>query len=362
MWIRKQKGLQDDNFLLHDNIQKVSVQNERYRRVRKMEDLELSVVHYMKETLGIFVELEPWKRGDGLPFFLQNLYAFFKVSILHTPCLLMVPREEAEQTPATVHKHIAQVQNQWGHGVIYANRKISAYNRKRLIERKIPFIVPGNQMYLPPLGIDLREYFKNIGKARPKWGPSTQTVFLFALMHDRNKGFNPKELAGQLGYTPMSMTRAFNDLEITELGRIAMEGKQRILRLDRNMKSLWEEALGFLQSPVKKRVWVKPLPNAHLNVKAGLTALAQYSALSEPANPVFALESKEWREFRSLNSMEELAISDLDACQIEIWSYSPRLFAQNGVVDRFSLYLSLKNTDDERVESALEEMMEQVQW
>lgn len=327
-----------------------------------MENLEHSVANYIKETLGIFVDLEPWERGNSLPFFLQNLYAFFQVSILNTPCLVMAPREESEQTPATVHKHILQVQNQWAHGVIYANKKISAYNRKRLIERKVAFIVPGNQMYLPPLGIDLREYFKNIGHARPKWSPSTQAVFLYALMHDRKRGFNPKELAGQLGYTPMSMTRAFDDLGIAELGRIAMEGKQRVLRLDQNMKSLWEKALGFLRNPVKKRVWVKPFPNAHLNVKAGLTALAQYSALSEPPNPVFALENKEWREFRSLNSIVELAISDLDSCQIEIWSYSPRLFAQNGVVDRFSLYLSLKNTDDERVESALEEMMEQVQW
>jgi len=31
-------------------------------------------------------------------------------------------------------------------------------------------------------------------------------------------------------------------------------------------------------------------------------------------------------------------------------------------VDRFSLYLSLQTNDDERVESALEKMMEQITW
>lgn len=326
-----------------------------------MENLEHGVAHYISETLGIFVELEPWERGNSLPFFLQNLYEFFRVSILHTPCLVMVSREESEQTPATVHKHIVQVQNQWAHGVIYASRKISAYNRKRLIEQKVPFIVPGNQMYLPPLGIDLREYFKNIRKARPKWSPSTQAVFLYALMHDRNEGLNPKELANRLGYAPMSMTRAFDDLEIAELGHIAMEGRRRVLRLGQDMRSLWEKALKFLQNPVRRRIWVKHC-NTYPGLEAGLTALARYSALAEPVNPVFAVEKKKWRELRNLNSFIELPIAEPSACQIEVWSYSPGLFAQNGVVDRFSLYLSLKNTNDERVESALEEMMEQVRW
>jgi hypothetical protein len=29
-----------------------------------------------------------------------------------------------------------------------------------LIEQKVSFIVPGNQLYLPDLGLDLREYFR----------------------------------------------------------------------------------------------------------------------------------------------------------------------------------------------------------
>ncbi len=28
------------------------------------------------------------------------------------------------------------------------------------IAQKVPFIVPGNQLYLPDLGLDLREYFR----------------------------------------------------------------------------------------------------------------------------------------------------------------------------------------------------------
>jgi hypothetical protein len=42
--------------------------------------------------------------------------------------------------------------------------------------------------------------------------------------------------------------------------------------------------------------------------------------------------------------------------------YPPTIFAENGIVDPFSLYLSLKADQDEGTETALEEMMEKVKW
>ena len=43
---------------------------------------------YVKEPLDIPVKPEAWEGEKRLPFFLQNLYAFFQVSILDTPCLV----------------------------------------------------------------------------------------------------------------------------------------------------------------------------------------------------------------------------------------------------------------------------------
>jgi len=51
--------------------------------------------------------------------------------------------------------------------LIYVRAQVTAYNRKRLIEQKVPFIVPGNQMYLPMLAIDLREHFRRIREEAP---------------------------------------------------------------------------------------------------------------------------------------------------------------------------------------------------
>jgi len=327
-----------------------------------MAQLDLSFRRYIKETLNILAQPKKWIEAEKLPFYLRNLYVFFEVAILDTPCLAMAAKDEVEQTPATIHKHILQVQKKWGHEVIYVHPKVSAYNRKRLIEHKLPFVVPGNQMYLPFLGIDLREHFKKIRNIDPQCSPSTQTVVLYALLHGTRNGFTPKILADILGYTPMTMTRAFDELQAAGLGEIAMEGRERVLRFDRNKKKLWEQARKFLRNPVKKRLWVKKLVDEPLGVKAGLTALSHYSALAEPANPVFAMAGKKWKKIKNRNDVMELTIAEPDAYELEIWSYSPGLFEKGDAVDRFSLYLSLQASVDERVESALEKMMEQITW
>lgn len=327
-----------------------------------MNQVLINFKRYLKNTLDINVQPKKWNGAAKLPFFLRNIYTFFKVFIFETPCLVMVAKDETGQTPVTIRKHLLLVKKKWTHEVIYVQRKVTAYNRKRMIEHKLPFVIPGNQMYLPFLGIELREYFKKIRNTDRRWSPSTQTVVLLVLLHDGELRFTPKELAYSLGYTAMTMTRALDELEEAGLGKIAMEGRERVLRFDQNKKKLWENSLETLRSPVKKRLWVKHSLKNKFGIKAGLSALAFYSALAQPANPVFAINGMKWKRMKDNKNIQLLDIAEPDACELEIWRYPPELFAIDGVIDRLSLYLSMQTNDDERVESALEEMMEQVAW
>lgn len=69
------------------------------------------------------------------------------------------------------------------HPTIYVTDALASYERKRLIEQKVPFIVPGNQLYLPELGIDLREYFRQrAGSAESPLSPSAQALLITALL------------------------------------------------------------------------------------------------------------------------------------------------------------------------------------
>jgi hypothetical protein len=271
-------------------------------------------------------------------------------------------KDKTELTPATVGKHILQVRKKWPDEVIYLQRKMTAYNRKRYIQHKIPFIVPLNQMYLPFLGIDLREYFKSSRKTEASFSPSTQVVVLYFLSQDGRIRMTPKRLAQALGYSIMTMTRALDELEGAGLGTITMEGRERVLRFNRDKKLVWETALERLRSPVKKKVWVKSPSIKNLGLKAGLSALACYSALAEPANPVLAVEGKQWRRIKDGGNAMILDIKEPNAGELEVWQYSPELLGEKGVVDRFSLYLSMRGENDERVQSALAAMMGKVKW
>lgn len=327
-----------------------------------MEQIKTSLKRYLKETLDINVQPKKWEEAEKLPFFLRNLYAFYKITILSVPCLVMITKEETAQTPAIIHKHILQVLKKWPHEIIYVQPKVTAYNRKRLIEHKLPFVVPGNQMYLPFLGIDFREHFKKIHSKDSRLSPATQVVVLYALFYKGDFSFTPKELAKRLGYTSMTMTRVLNELEKSGFVTITLKGRERLLRFGRDKKALWEDARERLRDPVNRRLWVKHTPDRPWGIKAGLSALAYYSNLAEPMNPVFAVDGKRWKSLQLNKKIKILDMAETDSREVEIWSYAPELFATDGVADRFSLYLSLRTTEDERVEAALDEMMEQAAW
>ena len=327
-----------------------------------MDQLTTNFKRYLKETLDIDARPKQWLGTGSLPIFLRNMYTFFEVRILGMPCLVMATKDKTEQTPATIQKHMLQVRKKWHDEVIYVQQKVTAYNRKRLIQHKIPFVVPLNQMYLPFLGIDLREHFKNIRETEASFSPSTQVVVLYYLSQNGQLRLTPKTLADELGYSIMTMTRALDELDGAGLGTIAMEGRERVLRFNQSKKQVWETALERLRRPVKRKLWVKTHSNKLLGMKAGLSALAHYSNLAEPANPVLALGGKQWKKVHATDGVMTLDIAESNAQELEVWSYSPKLFANKEVVDRFSLFLSIRGDYDERVQSALESMMEQVEW
>lgn len=328
-----------------------------------MDELLQNFKRHLRETLGITVDPKKWEDAGRLPFFLRDLYVFYQVSVMDTPYLLMVARNGEEQTPANIRKQMLQVREKWDGEVIYLCPAVSAYNRKRLIEQRVPFVIPGNQMYLPMLGIDLREHFRQIRAVAPsKFSPSTQAVVLYALINGPGRNYTPSRLAKELEYSVMTLTRAFDELESLGLAEVVTEGREKILRLSDGKKVLWERAREFMRSPVKKRMFIRPPGPAWEGLLAGLTALAHFTLLAPPSNPVYAVGVNDWKWMNLQSTIVELPVPEPQSFELEIWNYSPLHLKENDVVDRFSLYLSLQDNTDERVQSALEKMMEEVLW
>ncbi len=327
-----------------------------------MQDLLAQLERYFRHALGITVAIAPWPGERHVPFFLQDRYRLFEIQLLGQPYLLMVDKDEREQPPATIGKHIDQVQAKGDKPAIYVRERITAYNRKRLIEQKVPFVVPGNQMYLPMLGIDFREHFRKLRSAKRGLSPSTQAVLIYAMLRS-TEGLSPTELADKLGYSVMTMSRSLDELEAAGLGRSSASGRQRCLHFGERKQDVWKKAQPLLRTPVKNRHTIQMLRDGTLpGPQAGLSALAHYSMLAEPQNVAVALSGEDWKSLQHTDVVTTAMPEEPNAMIVEVWSYDPMLFATNGWIDRLSLYLSLRDMKDERVQAALAQMMEETSW
>ena len=326
------------------------------------EDLRRELIRYLWNVLGVRIEVEPWVQAEQLPLFLRDSYGFFRTSSLGTSLLLMMDKGTDKRTPAVIDKQVAQVRRRWAEEVVYVSGSIDSHNRRRLIQQKTPFVVPGNQLYLPVLGLDLREYFKKSRALGPSFGPSTQATLIYALNTGLHGPVSPLELSERLGYTPMTMTRVFDELQDAGIGEHSVRGKRRLLKLSESGQACWQKARRFLRSPVLRRTYVNAAAGPSLGPYAGLTALSQYSDLAGPASPVVATWRSGWTSIRDRAGLTELETPDPHSTEVELWSYRPQLTAKAGKVDRLSLFLSLDGTTDERIEKALEDLLEGMEW
>lgn len=321
------------------------------------------IERYLHDTLDVPASLRAWPDGRRLPHFLREQYGLFEMSLLGRPCILMVDSAPAEQSAAVVRKHAAQVREKSGKEAIYVRPSMTAYNRKRLIEQKVPFIVPGNQLYLPELGIDLREHFRRLRSDAPSLSPAAQVALLDVLLHrPADEPITPGETARRLGYSAMTMTRAFDEMDAAKLGETSTLGRERRFHLAADKRTTWTQAQPWLRNPVGRRLSIHCTEPPERGMVAGLSALARRSALAPPPRPVVALGPKDWKVLRSKRKVIEVPALDPDACEIELWAYPPALLADRDMVDPLSLCLSLKDDADERVQAALEETMEALPW
>ena len=187
-------------------------------------------------------------------------------------------------------------------------------------------------------------------------------MILHALLRKTEQELIPAEMVALLGYSAMTMTRAFDELEAANLAEVTIRGRERCLKFIGDRRELWEKAQPILRSPVNKRLIIRHVEGVDGFVRAGLAALEHYTMLATPAYPTYALSREEWKALQKRHKIVEVPTQDPDAVEIEIWWYPPKLFAVDGFVDRLSLLLSLKADHDERTETALEEMMEKLEW
>lgn len=330
-----------------------------------MQALLDKLIPYLRRTLRTeLTSPKVWRGAKTIPRHLNDSYSIFQTELLGMPCLLVILKGAVEPTPAELKTHLRLIETKADLPALYVQQSIRANQRQRLIDQHIPFVVPDRQLFLPPLGIDLREHYMAQANAEEdSLSPSAQLVFLGQLMRLWPQDLNASGFARLLGYSPMTMSRIKRELQSHAISDASLSGDL-----------LWKQAQPFLRSPLRQKVWIPDPPEELRRLPlAGLSALASRTMLSLPKQEVRAIGDQTWRtQFRRPQMHVELDHVP-DALELELWKYNPILltarYSGNNAhpdpnretsVDPYSLYLSLRGHPDERVAIALDEMMENV--
>lgn len=318
---------------------------------------------YIEETLGIAVQLRDWPEKRKLPLFLRQEFDFAETHILGRP-VLVAAATAAEHSAAAVRKQFEVLQTKFDGDLVYLRQQIDAYQRKRLIEQRVSFIVPGNQLYLPTFAIDLRDYFRKAKTATERLSPLAQATYLYAIYHGDLLPLPLHRAAELLACSKMSMSRTFSELEALELVDVEKEGRSRDLRLKRSPYESWELARRLFRTPVRKRLRVvHDFPVPQRSRVAGQSALAMETDITKGRDRTIAIGPTVEKTVRAELGKFTLPRDESElSMTVELWRYDPCLLSEGNSVDRLSLYLSLQGTNDERVEAALDDLLKGMPW
>lgn len=325
---------------------------------------EADVLKYLAETLGLSMEFTSDSGVASLPYHLEEAYELKGCQLLGRDFIALFAKR-GELTPASIEKHVDWCYKKTGKRAILVTDTLVGYNRKRLIERKVPFIVPGAQLYLPDLGLDLSENLKAGMRRVDKVAPASQVVVLAALLGRLNpvEDFTATSLAARFGYSKMTMTRAIDELRGLGLVEGLGEGRYGEFQFVMTGEALWKRVRPHLKSPVKKRIYLEDWEE-HADYRAGETALSERSMLGHPQRMTWAVSSKQWKQLEktpNLRIIPEVSKAAARA-EFEVWGYDPAVLADRDCVDPFSLALSLNNETDDRVQLSVDEMLKGLSW
>ena len=315
----------------------------------------------IKANFGIDCKSEEFEI-KGLPLYMLSGRKFYRIFMDEYAFLLIELPATDKFGAVALAKQLKQYRDKTGMEAAFLMGRLTKAQRDALIGRKIPFVSLPDQAYLPFLGMVLRNSFKKAADvSNGKMMPATQSLFLYILYHKDSGYIVKKQAAEDLSLTRTSITRSSKQLK--QMGLIAEEkqGKEiRMIPLAAG-RDLYERAKDFLINPVQKRLYINENRMKSDLFLSGESLLSRHSMLGSPKYETYAAY-KGSVEMESLELIDPLWQSDRGSMVLELWKYDPALFAVKGEVDPVSLAMSLSESEDERVQGAVEEYLKGYEW
>jgi len=319
---------------------------------------ESNLSKYISDVLDVETTIIPLEKQllQQLPLYIKAAYKVEETTLYgQRVCLLIAENQEDTQTPDKLYKQMLFVSEKIELPVVFVFDKVISYNVKRLIQKGINFIIPNKQLFIPSLLMDLRKTPKTIPQKAEFLTSNAQFILLYHLQKGLLNGLTTQQLSEKFAQNYRTMNRAVKCLEELELCSL-VGGKEKKIQFTAKGKELWEKAQDFFKNPIDRIVFTDEKLTNEQALTSNINALAHYTMLNDERKQYYAIDSNDAKTL----SVETNKYAGDNV--IEIWRYCPNALSDSRFVDKLSLYLLLKNSNDARIESELEQMIDEIKW
>lgn len=311
---------------------------------------------FIEKTLHQKVEIIPYKEIKKFPLVLRTNYQFYQMEIMNQVCILAKPKEKSGL--AALRRQQKQIERLTGmYCVLYLNY-LNYYSRDKMLEEGIPFVWENHQVYIPFLGLLLKQNEARQIKPCLKISFLAQKFLLTALYEEWND-LTVTAAAEQIKVSKMSVTRVFDEIESLGIPVLAKRGRSRRYIKAGSKKEIWDTIKPFLRTPLVREFYLEQ-DLSNISMKSGISGLAELSMLEDNSYPTYAVTKYEIRE-KGIDQERQIPRDEIPGCVVQEIGYCIP-FHQGNIIDPLSIYLLLKDVDDPRVETALEKMLEEYVW
>jgi DNA-binding transcriptional ArsR family regulator len=315
---------------------------------------------YLNSLFGNDAEIQDYIFPSNVPLYLVDGYRFQTTSIHGTGFITMEPINKEYRLPTLV-KHLAKASQLSGLSCALVLSSLRSNQRSALVEQKVPFLVPGAQLYLPFIGCVFTEKNMNTLPLPEVMAPGAQLVFLYFYYRRSSSAVIASKLAIQLKLSKATLTRAVVTLQQLGLITIKVEGTKKLITpAITSKRDFLDAAKPYLKSPVYQIIYLSNQPKKAF--LGGILALSSQTMLSAAKNDgSYVVSISQAKELES-DRISEQDFLDFGGFPVEIWKYDPAVLSSGRTVDSVSLILSFNHELDERTEQALQLVKEQISW
>ena len=313
---------------------------------------------FLEQTLRQSVLVEETEYlNDKLPLAYRGRYCFYKVETNGQLWIAIRPKDDASLV--MLRNDRAKIEKAANLNCAIFLDSTSFYIKEKLVEEGIPFVLKGKQVYLPFIGFLLSNGNKRDIAPVHLISFLTQKL-IFVAIYEKWENVTVSEAAIKLGVSKKSVSRCFDEIEYLNVEILGMKGKSRVITVPADIKKLWDDIQSILRNPVIARYELAE--NIHLDKKAGISALCEYSLLSDSAYPTYAITKKEITEI-GIKKMQQVHPGEEIGCVVLELGYFVD-FENKGTEDPLSVALSITEMEkqDERISISIREMLEEYVW